>query len=523
MATMEDYIAEYPDQYDPDIQRKTTCKQEFIELSGKTYEPPPEIGNKYSHQEYFLRLMRQYDRILKFDSPGSGKACTIVGLAEYYSDNPGEYEHVYILEKGPSTIQDIRHQIMCRCTKDKYETDRVKQSVDSRSRTANITNALKSWYTITTYKKFATEILTMTDAQIKAKFSRCHIYIDEAHTLRNAEEESRTPRRKTPGKQKKKTIINTEAYKMIWKVFHIAESIKCVITTATPNINNVGDCIPLLNLLLPVERQLPPHSVKSGRTQSTPGFREPLDPEMLSYDYRFVTMAQMEPFLRGIISYVRAFDNDIIVKNMGVKTERLIEIEYVDPDAEVEPLIEENGNGEIEYFNQDIPEIEMKLFEAQTVVYPVRMSEFQSKVYKKASISHAKTGKKAKGISARHHASDFVFPDESYGGNLSKFLGQEEQIKAEQEETFGLATYVTTVSNETYIASEELKEILRDPELLWKHSCKFYEIIRIEETNPGKCFIFTDAVTGAGAILLSLMFEEWGYTRYNEDESAFTQ
>ena len=548
---MEDYIVEYPDQYDPDIQRKITCKQEFNELSGKTYEPPPKRGDKYSHQEYFLRLMRQYDRILKFDSPGSGKcqkygtlilmfdgsikkiedivngdkimgpdsksrtvinttkgrgemfevipnkgrsftcnkahvltlmgakplikkvnnkctvkyttegklkskvftteeeatkfmkalkediydieladymtskinkkyaklfhvgiefpdrpvpidpymigyclgngdskfleindienkvndyekmilssgenfikkkedislnviddlnnkhipdiykinsrekrfrilkglinsnntnyednyeiiqkskqladdieylcfslglmvtkelvikdgeywklnifkneifsnlegkkcenlfkdelchdftikpvgidnyagfqltgdgryllddflvthnSCTMVGLAEYYSNNPGEYEHIYILEKGPSTLQDMRHQIVCRCTKDKYETNKVKQAMDAKSRSTNITNVLKSWYTITTYKKFASEILTMTDVQIKAKYSRCHIYIDEAHALRNVEEEARAPKKSEDNKKKK--IVNSEAYKMIWK------------------------------------------------------------------------------------------------------------------------------------------------------------------------------------------------------------------------------------------------------------------------------------------------------------------
>ena len=44
---------------------------------------------------------------------------------------------------------------------------------------------------------------------------------------------------------------------------------------------------------------------------------------------------------------------------------------------------------------------------------------------------HAKTGVKAKGIASRQHASEFVFPDKSYGGNLAKFESQEKQIVAE--------------------------------------------------------------------------------------------
>ncbi len=515
---LEDFIAVYPDQNDPNIQRKINCKKEFIDMKGTRYESPPKRGEKYSHQEYFLRLTRQYDRIFLFHAAGTGKTCTMIGLAEYYADNPGEYKDIYILEKGNTTTQDMRHQIVCRCTNGKYETDKIKKATTSKTKATNITNELKKWYTITTYKTFASEIRNMSDEQIRAKFSRCHIYIDEAHTLRNVDE---NPRIKKSDKQK---INNAEAYQMIWRVCHVAESIKLVIATATPNINTVGDSIPLLNLLLPADRQLPRHSEQGSRGRLTVGKYKPQDYDSLTYDYRFTTLEQMEPFLRGILSYVRAFDNNIVVKDMGVKMEQDISIDYVDIDEKAKPLITQNEDKTIIYYNQDIPNVEEKKFEVQTIVYPVRMSEFQTEVFMKANIEHIETKKKAKGISSRHHASEFVFPDGSYGGNLKEYLSQSEQIVFENKEPFGLAKYLIRDSNKNYHPEPALLEILRDPDLLWKHSCKFYEILRIEEANPdSKCFIYSDAVTGAGAILLALMFDQWGYTAYNHDESAFVQ
>ncbi len=473
-------------------------------------------------------------RYLHDDFLVTHNTCSIVGLAEYYADNPGSYNRVYVLEKGASTKQDFRHQIVCRCTNGKYETDTVKQSLDSRSRSTNVSNVLKKWYSITTYSKFASKIIGMSDAQIKAEYSHCHIYIDEAHALRNvkASPESPKPKRKSKKKSKKaktagkKEKLNLQqAYLAIWRVCHVAESIKVVITTATPNINNVGDCIPLLNILLPVDRQLPPHSENGKAANISTGSYIPFQIDNdLYYDYRFVTLKQMEPFLRGILTYSRELDTGIDVKNMGVRMDVNMKVDFVDIDEEADPLIEQNEDGSFTYHSQDIPKIEEKTFEAQTVVYPLRMSEFQSEIFIGAREKHGKTGAASVGISSRQHASEFVFPDGSYGGNLIRFLGSEEQVKAEKETTFGLPSYVTSTKANEYIANDELREILRDPDLLWKHSCKFYEILRIELSNPdSKCFIFTDAVTGAGAILLALMFEEWGYTRYVRDESSFSQ
>ena len=463
--------------------------------------------------DYYGFQLNSDGRYLHSDFLVTHNSCKIIGLSEYYDDHPGEYKHVYVLEKGKTTSQDFKHQITCRCTDGKYETHKVQQTTDSKSRNVSLGKEIKKWYTVTTYKKFGSIILGMSDAQIKARFSNTHIYIDEAHALRNADKESKSPSKKKKDPDVKSKINNSQAYKEIWRVCHVADSIKVIITTATPNINDVGDCIPLFNLLLPANKQLPAHS-----TAIQKNINKTTNSEDLEYDYRFVTIDQMEPFLRGMISFVRSLDNNVDTKNMGVKIKKKIEIPFVDMDKEAKPLIKYNENrniiynrnNEITYYSQDIPNIEEKIFKAQTIVYPIRMSEFQAEIDEKASVKHQNTGKTSKGIAARHHASVFVFPDKSYGGSFS------------DKKPFGLPNYVDRTNKEIK-PNKELEDLLKNPDDLWKHSCKFYEILRIEEENrDSKCFIYTDAVTGAGSILLSLMFEAWGYEKFDQEESVFT-
>ena len=519
MSSMEDYIGIYPDQNDPDIQQKISVKKEFSELNGTPTEPIPMRGEKFKHQESFLRFMRSYDRIFNFSATGSGKACTMVGLAEYFKEHPGEYKHVYVLEKGANTKNDFRNQIVCRCTRPEvYETEAIKRATDTKARTTAITNEIKSWYTVTTYNKFGAESNNMTDAVIKEKYSNCIFLFDEAHILRNSglkKGEKKKTNKDKKGKKDSNKISLQKVYENIFRVCHVADFIKVGVFTATPDINDVGDNIPLVNILLPLNRQLPYHvkdkskpkkGIVSGNTKG------------ITYDYRYVTVSQMKPFLNGILAYARALDTGVDAVNMGVTLGKTIKVKVADIYANAGPLVKVNSDGSFTYLPQDIPFHSNENFTSKITVYPVKMSPFQSKIFYDAE----KSGKYV-GIGAKHHASEFVFPDGSFGGNFLKFLAPNKAIAKQNEDSTGIDKYVTNKNVTEYEADPELIAILKNPELLYKHSCKFYEILRIEEEDlECNSFIFTDAVTGAGAILLALMFDQYGYSRYDRSESAFS-
>jgi hypothetical protein len=509
MSTLEDYIAIYPPQYASNIQALISNKEEFIQLSGKPKEKVPERGEKFLHQEYFLRFMLQYDRIYMIHDAGSGKSCTMVGLAEGLKDYQNRFKHCYVLEKGPTTLHDFKNQIVCKCTKfGVYETEAIRRATDNKVRASNITNEIKSWYTVTTYTKFGSECDGMTDAQIKEKYSHCVFFIDEAHILRNTKgvHESKNAKESRVGKEK---ISLQKAYRNIWAVCHKAEHIKVVVASATPNINDVGDFVPTANLLLPEERQLPFH-IKDTFIQ------DKKDGE-IRYDYRFVTLSQMEPFFRGIFSYARALDTGVDVINMGTNLGKKIEIEMLSIYADLKPLITTNKDGSFTYHKQVLPLLNKEKYESQLIVYPVKMSPFQSLIFSRADSSGEYSG-----IQGKHHSAEFVFPDGSFGGNLDFFLSPDKVVSSQKKKVSGMPKYVTRRGQGDYVANKVLKDLLANPEELYKHSCKFYEILQIEENNPlSKGFIFTDAFTGAGAILLSLMFEAYGYEKYDRSESSF--
>jgi hypothetical protein len=479
-------------------------------------------------------------RFLLGDFTVTHNSCTMIGLSEYYQENPGKYKHAYVLEKGASTMQDFRHQLVCKCTVDKYETETIKRSTNSQSRATNITNEIKRWYTITTYTKFATPAKTMSDEAIREKYSNCLIFIDEAHGLRNVKKgginsPTRKPRKTSKSKSPKSETSEgklsfDEVYNIIFRIVHTAENIKVVVATATVNINDVGDFVPITNLLLPLDRQLPYHS-ESGKMKRFRSIDMTLKDSSneIRYDYRFITASQMEPFVRGVFSFARSLDTGVDIDNKGVEMDEPIDIPYVnvnddiDNGRDVEELLV-NVDGKFKYAPSTLTvgNVPTKRFKAKTIVYPLRMSKFQSKIFRESIIENAGSGIASTGIASKQHASEFVFPRGEYGGNLSVYLSQEKRVANEGNLIYGLSRYVVGGKNGEYTANEELKELLRDPKQLWKHSCKFYEILRIEKSNPdSNSFIFTDSVTGAGSILYGLMFDEWGYSKYKEDESAF--
>lgn len=461
---LEDFIPAYPDGDDPNIQRLLYAKKEFIDLASDMKEATPLRGHLYLNQELFIRYMSSpnYNSCLNISETGVGKSCQIIGLREKLKNTDSAIKHAYILQK-PSTIGQFKNQIVCKCTNGIYETEMVKRASNANVRKSNISREISKWYTVTTYERFASEIInsSYTDAQIVEKYSGCLFALDEAHALRNE------------GKGDSAMSL-TQIYDTIKRVLHLIKRSKIIISTATPVINDVKEFPRIANLALPPDKQLPE-----------------------DWDYSLVSIYDIEPYLRNHIFYIRSLDTGAVPTYQGVKINQEYEIKMPDP--------------------QNPRRIISKNISSQTTVDPVTMGDLQNSVYIKlknvkkeeTSISFesksSNEGTRTQFFMDARQVSSFVFPDGSYGGHITKQSGV--SILG----TRGISKYVISNGDNDYKMTDEFKSYVSNPNALKSMSCKYYDIVVNETRMPGCAFAYTDLVSGSGAIVLGLCMEAYQY------------
>jgi hypothetical protein len=485
----EEFIPVYPSQDDKDIQWLITKKQEFLEKRAKIKESQPKRGETYLHQDFFLRYMIPYDRIFLMHETGTGKSCTMLTVARHYRKYHANYKRVFIIEKGPSTINDMKNQITTRCSaENEFETEVVRRSIDDKTRRRNINMEIRKWISLETYKSFISPVLkyNLTDEQISEYYSDSIFFLDEAQNLRNADENNT--------KDELETI-----YAITWKIFHLAKRSKICIASATLSVNDVNEFPLLFNLILPEDHQMP-----------------------LDWDYKKVVLSQVEPFFRGRITFVRGLDTGAVPKYMGVELDKIFSVDLPDDNWIAPPYVE----GE----KQPEPPMVKRNIKSQMVVYPsyIEKDSIQYYAYEEAlkkekgdeededivTYAYADDNKKQVFWFGLRQASLFVFPDGSYGGRFPRMT---KKIKA----TKGLGKYVKSVTADNYQTTDELYEYLTDPEMLKELSSKYSAVFDIEMANEGCSFIYTDFVSGGGAILVGQCFEARGIEKFNETSSVF--
>jgi hypothetical protein len=514
----EEFIPTYPEDTDLDVQELITYKNEFLEVSGKVKEPIPKPGQYYRHQKALFRYMVSHDRMLNIQETGTGKTCSLVAIAEYFKKYKEEKQirHVYVLEKGSTTVDEFKKQIACNCTSaenNEYITSKVTDiTLQERHRKGNLTRSLGKWYTIKSYGVFVSEINKMnyTDEQLEREFSGCIFFVDEAHNLSED---------KTIEKQKEEVgdVIEEDAkqekekrsiYKTLWRLFHIVKRSKIILGTATPMINDVNEIAPIMNLILPLDQQMPTEK----------------------WNYENVTLDQVEPFFRGKVSYVRGLDTGAQVVYQGEEMEKVYDLEIPQEDQSIPFMfMKRDIDGNILQLPEQ-PKVQMvkKQFHSQSIVQKVVMSKFQNEGYAKADgedQTDEKTKREAQAFYLyQRHAASFVFPDKSYSGDftslktsaLKERAGKYIQPELDKEGRRKPGTYVLTNEN-------NFKDKIKNIDELRNLSTKYHFIVKneLKPENSGNVFCFTDLVTGSGAILFGKILEQYGFEKYKEGQSVF--
>jgi hypothetical protein len=553
-----DMLESYPHVMTPKLQELISAKEEFSQLSSKVGERLKEKrGAFFLHQKFTHRYLRTYDDLLVISETGTGKSCEIIGFSEWayeemiksrdgLSQNVDEklahFKRCYILARGPTQKNEIRNQLACRCSRPgKYDTKAVNEANQERTQKTNLTNELKKFYTVTTYKTFAKKIFREfpkeeDNEKLADAYSDCIFWVDEAHNLLI------DPAVKTTVKEK------DQIYRTMHRLFHLSRRCKRIISTATPMINGEEEIGSLMNLILPLDGIIPqgfdyinmsdndlrvffpdiPFDPRSGVNPKTNAiitkediaqyFRGQFPPQPY-YNFQNAELEDLEPYFRGRITYVRASNPKVDVKYQGSQLDNEIIIENI-------------------------------TYQSLSVLYPTEMSLHQNSGYMRA-IQSGKTDIYAE----ERQASNFVFPDGYWGQGISEeekqILRERKRIKRLAKEANGEITVQrarrkrpeqTSISNiplsigqtearafrkyvvvdkDDYYATEELQEWLNNLKSIAELSCKYAEIVRLVIEKPGNAFVYGEYVTGSGTIVLALCFEGMGYTRYNESSSMF--
>jgi len=464
-----DHIPNYLPQNDENIQIDTSIREEFYQLRGAATESIPKPGEFFKHQNLFARYIRQHDRILNIHETGTGKTGSIINAAEMFRETPLGIKRVVVIEPGAPTLEDFKSQIV-KFFPEKYDNDSDYENVRRRM----INKKVSKWYYLDTYESFSNKLGKMSISDIEETFSDTLFFFDEAHRMRNYGEEGE----------------DDNIYINIWKMLHIALRTKIVVGSATPLVNSVNDFVPLVNLLLPSDGQLP----------------------ITKWDYSNVSMEQLEPFFRGKISFVRSLDNNVVIKYEGKAIDYTHNYTVPRPGGtssaipKVKKEINEEGNI-IERNNtiQGSVDTVTKHFKSDVnIVRNVMLKgSLQCKRYKEATRTSSSFE-----LSSRESAT-FVFPNGTWGS-----VGFKQYVKEEEEGRFKFKN--EDIPN--HINEKGLNDL----------SSKFgYYVTKELESSkthkPGNSFCYLEFVQGSGAILLGLVLEHYKFKNYTTETSAFVR
>ena len=489
---LDDLVYEYPDITNPDFQTLISAKEEFRELSTQITEPIPKRGDFFKHQQLVHRYILMYDRLLITHRTGTGKTCALGGASEmfkrsmihaaadfinlYMKPHRTHIKKVYILVRNKTLELQFRQEIACKCSQPgDYMTPSVLQASSVSAMRSAVTREMSSFYKITSYGDFAKKIWSgyFTDENLRRKYSGSLFIIDEVHNFRI------DPTKENEDKDLRKH------YNALHRLFHVIDRSKIIMASATPMTNVAGEIAPIMNLILPLDQQMPipsKHKTITGPDIDVLGSTSVQ--KFGTYDYTNPTLEFLEPYFRGRVSYVREAEIDTIVEYKGHK----INAEY------------NIGGGQ--YKSQQILyAIPMASPQQTLLIGPDGLPFLGQNYYYKQARDRRQDVVRTR----ERQAANMVYPNGKYGSKgFSKYV-----VKSEG-------------TDKKYSAGPELQPWLRNLAYIRMLSSKFAEIIRITNENPDKSvFCYLPYVKGSGAIDLALCFEGMGYEIFDYRNPVF--
>lgn len=480
-ATLTKWLSDYPAITDPNFAGRLAEQVEFAELASTPDEPPPKPGESYSHQELFKRMYDVFDRVLVMDDPGTGKTCLVAALTEHLKRqwlansnrtatllSPPLYKRAYVLGKGPIIEENFKNEIACRCTQNIYDSPEMARLTELAQR-REVTKRITEYYQISTYRKFARQIHSLSDEQLVAQFEGSVFIIDESHNLiphtsateivdreearLDAAMEAALNLTRAPRSQ----LNVREVYEDLKRLFRVVRRCKVIEISATPaRASAVYEFASQINLLRPADDQMP---------------SEPAD----------MPLADFSRWLSGYTVYVRALDTGV---------------DFVFTGETIAQAATQIGAGA----GPVDPTFTSKL-------YPVQMSGIQAAAYTAAYAINGSNNF----YSTLRQANNLVYPDGTYGKE-------------------GYDRYIYQMPGNRFVVTQEFAAGLEyarqyyPDNPIYMYSAKFaqlYTLVKYHHERGEKGFVYQELKEGSGVIALAALMEYMGIERFYPEEPPF--
>jgi ribosomal protein S18 acetylase RimI-like enzyme len=251
-----------------------------------------------------------------------------------------------------------------------------------------------------------------------------------------------------------------DTYKQFYRLFHLVKNCKIIFLSGTPMKDSPEEIASVINLIIPEDQKI----------------------------------ATGEKFKK---EFMQVVDGDVYTlipeKGEELKKKLVGKISFLRLESTVPKIFLGDKNvGKLKHL----------------IVQPVKMSTFQTNVYRLAS------EKKQELDLDRREASLFVFPDGSYGKEgFKKYveIRKNKGIGADTSTIISSFKFKTNIDGSLLsLKGESPQETIKN---IRKYSTTYATVLqKILDTN-GNCFIYCSIVKGGGCILLSLLLELVGLTK----------
>jgi hypothetical protein len=233
--------------YDGDFYNTIYAKKEIYDLRlNETEEFPDRPGVLMNHQKIITRYLSShtpYNGVLLFHEMGTGKTCSAVGAIEQVRSEGRFKGAIYIGSRVLSNT--FLNELINTCTSGNYKEIAEQMAVPGERMTNKLQKmrykrAVADYYKLGkdyTYMKFADRVKTLPLDRVRDMYNNHIIVIDEVHNLSDTKESNN--------------------YNSIHKFLHQVEGCKILLLSGTPMRNKVSDIASVMNLILPMDQQLP--------------------------------------------------------------------------------------------------------------------------------------------------------------------------------------------------------------------------------------------------------------------------
>jgi len=226
MLTLKDFFVYYPPLNSSQFETKIAAKEEFRNMDGAgPYFPYQVVVSR------FLNANTPYTGLLVAHEMGTGKTCTAVLAIE---NMRAKFRGALILAPNDKLLANFQHELIFKCTDGRYIPANF-DSLTPGERTRRI-NTSTAFYKFDTFEKFAQQLSRQSDSDIRTQYDRFVWVFDEAHQITS-------------------TKFSVQ-YPQFLRALRICVNSKVLLLTGTPMVDDVSEIAPLMNLILPADRQL---------------------------------------------------------------------------------------------------------------------------------------------------------------------------------------------------------------------------------------------------------------------------